>query len=272
MNILDFERMCVKKPLPMPWEQRWRFDLDDDSDSDTIVWKKYNPTLSVEREVNMRNYETLTVEFAKELRNLLYANGYTFNFIMKDEYKLRIDVNKSIYTLPFHVEVDIRVAFKNACPCDVANNVFESCIDYFNDKHREYVEYCDNDIRSTKNMYKKTTKESIKVVTAPTIQNVIFNPPATIVFWSDGSKTIVKAQDGEVFDPEKGMAMSIAKKYFGNAGSYFNQIKKWTNTYEEVRNKVKTIIDSINISDCVRKAIDHLSKCHNYTANKRTDV
>lgn len=63
------------------------------------------------------------------------------------------------------------------------------------------------------------------------IKNVIFNPPATIVFWADNTKTVVKAENEE-FDPEKGLAMAITKKMFGNKGSYFNQIKKWTNKYE----------------------------------------
>lgn len=62
------------------------------------------------------------------------------------------------------------------------------------------------------------------------IKNVIFNNPATIVLWDDGSKTVVKAQNHEVFDPEKGLAMAISKKAFGNKGSYFNEIKKWTDT------------------------------------------
>jgi hypothetical protein len=62
------------------------------------------------------------------------------------------------------------------------------------------------------------------------IKNVIFNPPATIVFWSDGTKTVVKAQ-GEFFDPEKGLAMAIVKKVMGNKGNYFNEIKKWTSNY-----------------------------------------
>lgn len=65
------------------------------------------------------------------------------------------------------------------------------------------------------------------------IKNVVFNNPATIVFWVDGSKTVVKTQNGEEFDPEKGLAMAIAKKYFGNKGLYFNQIKKWTESYYE---------------------------------------
>lgn len=58
------------------------------------------------------------------------------------------------------------------------------------------------------------------------ITKVIFNKPVTVVFWSDGSKTVVKANH-EIFDPEKGLAMSIAKKAFGNKGNYFNEFKKW---------------------------------------------
>lgn len=60
----------------------------------------------------------------------------------------------------------------------------------------------------------------------PTIKNVIFNPPATIVLWSDGTKTVVKA-DKEAFDPEKGLAMAISKKALGNKGNYFNVFKKY---------------------------------------------
>ena len=59
------------------------------------------------------------------------------------------------------------------------------------------------------------------------IKNVIFNPPATIVFWMDGTKTVVKAQDGDVFDSEKGLAMAISKKALGNKGNYCNELKKW---------------------------------------------
>ena len=67
----------------------------------------------------------------------------------------------------------------------------------------------------------------------PSITNVIFNPPATIVLWNDGTKTVVKTQNGEVFDPEKGLAMAISKKALGNKGNYFEQIKKWTEPYKE---------------------------------------
>lgn len=60
-----------------------------------------------------------------------------------------------------------------------------------------------------------------------TITRVIFNTPATIVFWLDGSKTVVKAQNGEPFDKEKGLAMAICKKLGGNRGAYYELFKEW---------------------------------------------
>ena len=53
----------------------------------------------------------------------------------------------------------------------------------------------------------------------PAIQKVIFNDPATIVIWADGTKTVVKC-DCELYDPEKGLAMAISKKALGNNGNY----------------------------------------------------
>lgn len=60
----------------------------------------------------------------------------------------------------------------------------------------------------------------------PVIKDVIFNDPATIVFWKDGTKTVVKAQ-GEAFDPEKGLAMAFSKKMFGNDHDYYIQFLRW---------------------------------------------
>jgi hypothetical protein len=64
------------------------------------------------------------------------------------------------------------------------------------------------------------------------IKKVIFNDPATIILWEDGTKTVVKA-DNEPYDPEKGMAMAIAKKALGNKGNYFNTFSKWLPKEEE---------------------------------------
>lgn len=62
---------------------------------------------------------------------------------------------------------------------------------------------------------------------AAVIKNVIFAPPATIVYWSDGSKTVVKCNKKDIFDPEKGLAMAIAKRCGGNKGNYYKEIQNW---------------------------------------------
>jgi hypothetical protein len=59
------------------------------------------------------------------------------------------------------------------------------------------------------------------------IKRVIHNEPATIVFWNDGTKTVVKAQNGEPYDKEKGLAMCIIKKLCDNKGNFNNIFKKW---------------------------------------------
>lgn len=59
------------------------------------------------------------------------------------------------------------------------------------------------------------------------IKNVIFNDPATIVFWSDSTKTVVKAGPNDTFDPEKGLAMAISKKVLGNNYKAYGRFKKW---------------------------------------------
>lgn len=58
------------------------------------------------------------------------------------------------------------------------------------------------------------------------IKKVIFNNPATIVFWADGFKTVVKCGEYDIFDPEKGLAMAISKKALGNQGNYYETFKK----------------------------------------------
>ena len=70
----------------------------------------------------------------------------------------------------------------------------------------------------------------------PAIKKVLFNNPATIVFWEDGSKTIVRTGNCEHnFDPEKGLAMAIVKKTMADNHSYYNEIfKKWIPKEEPV--------------------------------------
>ena len=68
----------------------------------------------------------------------------------------------------------------------------------------------------------------------PQIKDVIYNDPATIVFWTDGTKTVVKCGDYDIYDPEKGLAMAIAKKTLGNQGNYYETFKSWLPEEDEL--------------------------------------
>lgn len=77
----------------------------------------------------------------------------------------------------------------------------------------------------------------------PQIDKVIFHDPATIVLWSDGTKTVVKCGENDIFDPEKGLAMAISKKALGNKGNYYEKFKEWLPDEEEC--------ETVEISNCM---------------------
>ena len=100
-------------------------------------------------------------------------------------------------------------------------------------------DYCQKDVELQMDLYRTILNSTYGTKASKTnyiseIKNVIFNDPATIVFWEDGTKTVVKCQDGDEFDPEKGLAMAIVKKAYGNKGNYCNKMKKWLPKEEQV--------------------------------------
>ena len=57
-------------------------------------------------------------------------------------------------------------------------------------------------------------------------EKVIFNNPATIVIWSDGTKTVVKKQKGDRYNKQTGLALCYMKKALGNGTREFNDALK----------------------------------------------
>ena len=86
----------------------------------------------------------------------------------------------------------------------------------------------------------------------PDFHKVIFNDPATIVYWADGTKTVVKCGEHDIYDPEKGLAMTISKKALGNQGNYYNKFKKELPEGEWFND---TIIDRKDIQDAYSEAV-----------------
>ena len=89
------------------------------------------------------------------------------------------------------------------------------------------------------------SRYGVDKIRVPFIKQVIFHDPATIVYWTDGTRTVVKCHDGDIYDPEKGLAMAISKKALGNKVNYHNVFKQWL-PEEEVETLDQRIIDAAN--------------------------
>lgn len=101
---------------------------------------------------------------------------------------------------------------------------------------------------------------------AASIKQVIFNDPATVVVWFDDVKTVVKCQEGDTFDKEKGLAMAICKRLYGNESNFNNLIKKWTepNVKKAVKEAIKKVESNKTAKgkskDGKKKALDKARK------------
>lgn len=60
----------------------------------------------------------------------------------------------------------------------------------------------------------------------PGIEKVIFNEPATIVFWNDGTKTVVKCCEKDSYDREVGFKTALLTKMFSKQA-----LRDMINTY-----------------------------------------
>lgn len=116
----------------------------------------------------------------------------------------------------------------------------------------------DGDIVKRIKMFEEEIKMADKIrfdMYKPTIKKVIFSDPATIVFWTDNTKTIVRCGENDIYDPEKGVAMCCMKKLLGTnkTGSNYldnnetlrgvkRHIQKWE---EDNRKEAKSMEESI---------------------------
>ena len=97
----------------------------------------------------------------------------------------------------------------------------------------------------------------------PDIDRIIFSDPATIVFWDDGEKTVVKTCEHDRFEPYVGFAMACMKKMFGSTSraksvmNYFaiDQQPKGKKEKEEPAETVHGPMDEV-IKEAVNEALE----------------
>ena len=87
------------------------------------------------------------------------------------------------------------------------------------------------------------------------VQKIIINEPAMIVFWKDGTKTVVTATD-ETFDEEKGLAMAFAKKWLGNNYAAGGRFKAKLKHAERVKRKEETVETDISKTPICKEIMD----------------
>lgn len=83
--------------------------------------------------------------------------------------------------------------------------------------------------------------------TPDSIKKVIYNDPATIIFWSDGTKTVVKCMENEDYDPEKGFMAAVTRKAFGDKYGWVmrHQVKPAAENEKKVDALMNSIADAL---------------------------
>ncbi len=105
-------------------------------------------------------------------------------------------------------------------------------------------------------------KEGLYLI--PGIVKVIYNPPATIIFWTDKTKTVVKCCENDIYDPEKGFAMAVIKKLCGNDSALFHKLfKTWTleskdTAPEEGISPINISVDGFDPAKQLKEMIDKI--------------
>lgn len=74
--------------------------------------------------------------------------------------------------------------------------------------------------RNYEDGYIETTIDNIYIT------KVYYNNPATIVFWSDGTKTVTKCHGSDVYSPETGLTLCCLKKLIGST-EFHKLLEDW---------------------------------------------
>lgn len=188
--------------------------------------------MDMERVLLHKAEETLRLERDKALMyyGRTFYEKYYFWLMHESTYKILKKFSYT-YAFPFMVDVFTMTSTLYGIEIRIDNNLpwnhIELCKKEDNNmkqsnKYLSFATTADNHIHRSYKDYSLYYKRNESL-----IKNVIFNEPATIVYWNDNTKTVVKCGDDEAFDPEKGLAMAIAKRFLGDRDNYYEVFKKW---------------------------------------------
>lgn len=122
-------------------------------------------------------------------------------------------------------------------------------IDYFN-RDFDFLRKAFTKVDNTEGIVSSFDDEPLE------IEKVIFSGKATIVFWNNGEKSVVKCQKGDAYSQEEGLAMAICKMMYGNDNTFndvINAAMKKAIVVKDEPKKVKTATAKITSGKIERK-------------------
>lgn len=165
---------------------------------------------------------------------------------LKELHKLAIN---SIFGLKCYMPTAVTDAVMDAArlTCSSYNDVLNAYrrmglrggMTYLDESFKNNIIMEDTDMTYTL-LNKPTRHSGARWLAALVPEKIHFNGPATIVEWNDGTKTVVKCQRGDTFDPMTGVAMCCMKKMLGtneSGSNYLNDVSKLIDEALEAKNK-----------------------------------
>ena len=92
-----------------------------------------------------------------------------------------------------------------------------------------------------------------------TVDHIFYDDVATVVFWTDGTKTVVKCAEGTKYDEYAAFCIALAKKIYGNNSALKRAINNHAR-YSKKRQIEKKFNTEDRIEEAVRKYVQHIHK------------
>ena len=102
-----------------------------------------------------------------------------------------------------------------------------------------------------------------RIILGIKIKKVIFNPPATVVYWEDGEKTVVKCTEGELFNESAGVALCFMKRFCKDYKPTLKKaVKNAERPFKKAEDAVKANVDptKFKFSDAFKNMADAFEK------------
>lgn len=154
--------------------------------------------------------------YIKDMLDKIYGNSKIVPVVTIRDILIHSREVDWLFTYPPRLYVDdLMTCLYNAIRPPFNINIAAAVIDT-EEEISAIDQYCIHDIEATYSLF------TTQIKTEPHIDHVIFNGPATIVFWKDGTKTVVKHDGKGRKDKRTAIMYAFMRKIYGEGKAYHN--------------------------------------------------